>query len=307
MNKHAYLIIAHNQFDLLKKILTMLDDERNDFYIHIDKKVKDFDSSAFDGVLKHSNLTFCDRVNITWGDFSQIQSEMTLFKAAASANEIYSYYHLISGVDLPIKSKDEIYSFFEKNYPAEFVHFSLDEPTHEFDGRIKYYHFFRKKRNLVNKALAQCLLGCQKLCRVDRLKNQSITVAKGTNWVSVTAAFVKYLVENEEYIAKTFSHSYCGDEVFLQTMLFNSPFAKNLYMPHCGNNQLACARLIDWNRGNPYVFTSSDFDEIISSDAMFARKFDLNTDSDIVDKIFNYVMEKNNDTPAAYISNSSDI
>ena len=40
---------------------------------------------------------------------------------------------------------------------------------------------------------------------------------------------------------------------------------------------------------------------------MFARKFDLNTDKDIVDKIFNYVMEKNNDTPAAYISNSSDI
>ncbi|MFR5371863.1 MAG: hypothetical protein ACLTGK_08775, partial [Eubacterium sp.] len=118
---------------------------------------------------------------------------------------------------------------------------------------------------------------------------------------------VKYLVENEEYITKTFSHSYCGDEVFLQTMLFNSPFAKNLYMPHCGNNQLACARLIDWNRGNPYVFTSSDFDEIISSDAMFARKFDLNTDRDIVDKIFNYVMEKNNDTSAAYISNSSDI
>ena len=90
-------------------------------------------------------------------------------------------------------------------------------------------------------------------------------------------------------------------------MLFNSPFAKNLYMPHCRNNQLACARLIDWNRGNPYVFTSSDFDEIISSDAMFARKFDLNTDKDIVDKIFNYVMEKNNDTPAAHISNSSDI
>ena len=84
---------------------------------------------------------------------------------------------------------------------------------------IQFHHFFRKKRNLVNKALAQCALGCQKLCRVDRLKNQNITVAKGTNWVSVTAAFVKYLVENEEYITKTFSHSYCGDEVFLQTML----------------------------------------------------------------------------------------
>lgn len=307
MNKHAYLIIAHNQFDLLKKILVLLDDRRNDFYIHIDEKVGDFDFSAFENIAKYSKIVFTDRVNVTWGDFSQIQSEFVLFKTAFESNNDYSYYHLISGVDLPIKSKNEIYSFFENNYPAEFVHFSLDEPKHEFDGRIKYYHLFRKKRNLLNKVLAQSALLCQKICRVNRLKNQNITVAKGTNWASITAPFVKYIVEKEEYIKKTFSHSYCGDEVFVQTMLFNSPYYKNLYMPHCNNNQLACARLIDWNRGNPYTFKLSDFDEIISSPAMFARKFDINTDSDITDKIFNYLTEKNNDASTSDFGNSSDI
>ena len=30
---HAYLIIAHDQFDLLESLLKCIDDERNDIYI----------------------------------------------------------------------------------------------------------------------------------------------------------------------------------------------------------------------------------------------------------------------------------
>lgn len=45
--KHAYLIIAHNDFDILEKLLVLLDDDRNDIFIHIDKKVKSFDFEYF--------------------------------------------------------------------------------------------------------------------------------------------------------------------------------------------------------------------------------------------------------------------
>ena len=38
MGRHAYLIMAHNQFDLLCKLIRELDYELNDIYIHIDKK-----------------------------------------------------------------------------------------------------------------------------------------------------------------------------------------------------------------------------------------------------------------------------
>ena len=33
--RHAYMIIAHNQFDLLEKIVSCLDTPNNDIYIHI--------------------------------------------------------------------------------------------------------------------------------------------------------------------------------------------------------------------------------------------------------------------------------
>ena len=42
MGKHAYLIMAHNEFYILEKLLKLIDDERNDIYLHIDKKAKNF-------------------------------------------------------------------------------------------------------------------------------------------------------------------------------------------------------------------------------------------------------------------------
>lgn len=37
-NRHAYLIMAHNQWELLLELLKALDDSRNDIYLHIDRK-----------------------------------------------------------------------------------------------------------------------------------------------------------------------------------------------------------------------------------------------------------------------------
>ena len=50
VNKHAYLIMAHGNFELLEKLLRQIDDPRNDIYIHIDKKVAHFDFYYFDKV-----------------------------------------------------------------------------------------------------------------------------------------------------------------------------------------------------------------------------------------------------------------
>ena len=38
--KHAYLIIAHHEFEVLEKLIQSLDDARNDIYIHFDRKLK---------------------------------------------------------------------------------------------------------------------------------------------------------------------------------------------------------------------------------------------------------------------------
>lgn len=285
---HAYMIIAHRQFDLLAKLITALDDERNDIFVHIDAKVRDFDFEKFKVLPKRSRIYFTPRIGVTWGDFSQVKCELILLAEVdkmQKSGRVYDYVHLISGADLPIKSNDEIHRFFNENAGRQFVHFTADNVSESSEDRIKYYHLFRRRRNLFTKILAQIALRVQMLCGVNRLKNTNIKVQKGCNWFSITGEFAAYIAQESERLKKILRFSYCGDEVFVQTALLNSPFADDVYMKNCGNNHLACARLIDWQRGNPYVFKMQDFDLIKNSPAMFARKFDMDVDSEIIDKV----------------------
>ena len=102
--KHAFLIMAHGSLPLLRVLLSMLDDERNDIFLHIDRK-----SDMLDGaeplVLSKARLFVLEqRVDVRWGNLSQIKAEYVLFEEALKHGP-YAYYHLLSGQDLPIKSR----------------------------------------------------------------------------------------------------------------------------------------------------------------------------------------------------------
>ena len=38
LRRHAYLILAHKNFGQLRKLLALLDDPRNDIFVHVDRK-----------------------------------------------------------------------------------------------------------------------------------------------------------------------------------------------------------------------------------------------------------------------------
>lgn len=48
-------------------------------------------------------------------------------------------------------------------------------------------------------------------------------------------------------------------------------------------------RKINWDKGNPYVWRETDFNALVNSKYLFARKFDVEIDKKIVDKISNYI------------------
>ena len=58
--KHAYLIMAHNEWEMLRALLEALDDSRNDIYLHIDKKavLSQQDLNQIERCLKKSKLYF---------------------------------------------------------------------------------------------------------------------------------------------------------------------------------------------------------------------------------------------------------
>lgn len=278
MNKHAYLIIAHNEPEVLKTLLAMLDDVRNDIFVHIDRRARFVYESVKDYKPKHSTLVFLEHpIAVYWGDISQVQVEYMLFERAFSQGP-YAYYHLLSGVDLPIKSQDYIHAFFQKNQGKEFVGFWTNA-AHLRDLHRKVYRYylftryFKGGNALVHGVCAlsrNLFLALQKATRYKR--NQGgLIFQKGFQWVSITQGFCAYLLSQKENVFHTFRYTLCPDEIFIQTVLWNSSFREHIYNKE--NALIGSMRYIDWERGNPYVWQEKDTDELLSSLYLFARKF----------------------------------
>ena len=277
MEKHAYLFIAHNNWEQLSFLINILDDPRNDFFILIDAKAKTFDENDFLRSCRPNNIHFVEPVKIHWGDYSQIEAELSLLKASTSAGR-YIYYHLLSAVDLPLKTQDEIHEFFYLNQGAEFVDFDSYEDISQAKERAGYYYYLQKligrRRKTPLKFVRDFILLLQKVFGVNRTKDIELFLGKGANWFSITDDFARYVVDNEEFIQTHFHHTFCADEVFLQTLLKMSPYNQNWYGFKNPDIQYQNLRYCDWGRGKPYTFTKDEFYNLcLYKDYIFARKF----------------------------------
>lgn len=287
MKKHAYLIMAHTQPELLKSLLKLLDEEQNDLYIHIDSRVKDYPIEELKGTVQKAGCIFTERSKVIWGTYSQINCELILLKEAVKTEHVY--YHLLSGMDLPVKSQEEIVTFFEKYEGLEFIDEDSEVISESSLERIKYKHRFFGKAGSIKDLAGALETKAQKLLKIDKTRKYADTVfQKGRNWFSITHGLAELVVEKEGWIQEVFGKSVCGDELFLQTIARNSQFADKICNPNT-MPEIPDTRYIDWQRGcnnNPYVFRESDYSELKDSEALFARKFDLKIDKKIVEKLY---------------------
>jgi hypothetical protein len=60
------------------------------------------------------------------------------------------------------------------------------------------------------------------------------------------------------------------NENFIHAVLHNPPFKDKLYDQDGAYK--ACMRWIDWKRGHQFIFRTSDFQELMSSDRFFFGK-----------------------------------
>lgn len=281
LNKHAYLIMAHNNFNLLEKLVGSLDYEYNDLYVHIDKKVKNFDFSHLRKCVKKSTVYFVKRINVEWGGQSQVLTELLLYKSAYK-NGYYSWYHLVSGVDLPLTNAENIYTFFSDKCKS-YIYIKPD--TSEWDKqRVSRYRF-----NIKNKRLSNYISSIQEKLHIDR--TSKIDVKKGYNWASLTNKSVEVLLNKEMLIKKMTFASLCADEVYKQTILYN--FANDTIFYDADGNTTDL-RYVDWSsEGNhPKILDEYDYEKILNSGKLFARKFDEVKSKDLINKLMRKINSK---------------
>lgn len=279
-DKHAYCIMAHGNWAQLQLLLNVLDDERNDIYLHIDvKSLNDFKKSG--GVkTRYSGLIITESIDVRWSDISLADAEMCLFKNVVDSGNNYSRVHLISGVDFPLLSQNKIHDFF-RNRNEEFIDIRTPQ---QFIKRLKYYHFFvRYRRNRPFVDFARRILIVLQIPFINRLASAPLKYAYGSEWCSLTNDAVKFIVDKWPYVRYMFKHTTCCDEHYKQMILLS---ANNFKF-----NDKGCLRYIVFTKGNPSpkTLTMADYDNIMSSGCLFARKFDVNVDKEVIDKLISTI------------------
>lgn len=264
----------------------MLDEERNNIFVHIDKKVENFNFLQFSNICKKSSLYFTKkRLNVKWGDFSQVKNEIQLYETVFKKGK-YKYYHLLSGVDLPLKSQNEIHYLLKDD--KEYIYFKKHPSVWDYQ-HLSRFHMSKN----INQTISCYFSILQNKLKIDRFSRYKLTFYKGYNWCSLTHEAVIYLLQHEFIIYRMCRYSVCADECYKQIILLNSSFKDKISIESADRQK--DLRKVDWiNRvgDSPHIYTMTDFEKLKNSNYLFARKFDENVDFEIVEKIKNHIQNR---------------
>ncbi len=272
----AQLILAHNNPPQLARLVTRLDSDQTDIYIHIDGKSN---IEPFQFALRHCKVRFIvNRVKVHWGGYSMVQATVNSLKEILANKEKYEYIQLLSAQDYPIRPLSQFHEFLYQNKGKAFMHFlSVYDEWQEAIPRVTQYHLINfnfpgmyKVEKLVNKLLPR-----------RKLPNHMEAVGR-SQWFTINADCVAYIVD---YLDKPsafrnfFKFSWAPDEMIFQTILYNSPYRECMV-----NDNLL---YLDWSAGlpNPKVLTMADKNAMQTSGKFFARKFSEATDPNILNEL----------------------
>ncbi len=272
--KLAYLIVAHHQPNHLARLIQALNDENSYFFIHIDGKVP---LAPFTAVVpQHANIVFLpNRVEVQWGKLNVVHALLNLIQTAVASDHAFKYYTVLSGSDYPIKHKQEIYTRLQASD----------------------CQFLRIDRKLTNEANNSHRHFIKDLPQGKYFGN--LTPHHGSMYWSLSADCIRFIldfVHNNPAYVEIYHHIFAPDEVFFHTLVKHSPFAGAIthdfsdgsYPDHTHHGN----HFINWiERHNRMYLTldEGDIDDLLASTALFARKFDEQKSSKLLDLLDTHI------------------
>lgn len=274
--KVACVLLVHKNPGQIARLIERLTHPDIDCWVHIDKKC---DSKEFRTALSVNKHVFFvpGNINIGWGCYNMVEAMLLAIRGALDTNDKYDYVSFLSGQDYLLKPPHEFLKYLTENNGREFMSIQKLEASPGYMVRIKKYHFngysFPAKKLLqkfVNKVLP------------DRKFPDSLEVRKGSQWITISGNACKYVlafIDKNPRVKNYFKWVDSPDEFFFQTILFNSDFRNNIYD--------GVFHFTNWSQHNkhPKLLTMQDREELWSSYYFFARKFDINTDEEILNLI----------------------
>ena len=290
MKNHAFLIIAHKQPKLLARTLSVLEASNHHFFINVDAKSSCFSEFyALIGGGKIQNVHFLKkRVACYWAGISLVDVEIELMKDAKSNPVHFDYYHLISGLDYPLRSNEQFDTFFESTEDS-FMCFN-------FEKDIDYWMpIYKMKTNLFHTNGTHSL-GERLFLKVvnNRFSRRIIKrtpipdLAGGWQWFSWSANVVDYVLnylKNNSGFRRRFNHTSSPDEHFFATMLY-------AHLDELHIRKHFPLRYVSWEpyreieqKHRPYDLNEQDYERVIKSASFFCRKVDEVTSAKFLDMV----------------------
>lgn len=288
--KIAFLCLAHNNFDYLAKLSNYYSSENDGFFLHVDSSIninnyKSLANLAEGSVILSGN----ERYRTSWGSFNIVLATISLIKKAL-ATGLYDRFILVSGVDLPLLTKQElkVRLTLDLNYFCIWQMVNKDKP-HMLSREFFKRHYYDYK--LTNPGLAYLTGKRMNIYRVLFLNRclASIPLSqkqftftsymKGSQWWSITKEMAEYFVDalSKPEVIDQFKLMHAPDEKMFQTLAYDSPYKDKLSIDHGQDSLKQGLHYIDWGYQEANVtlqqFTLSNVNKAKQLGCAFARKF----------------------------------
>jgi len=287
--KIAFLISAYTDPRQLGNMVEALQDDNHWFFIHVDKKsnVKPF----VEAVKGYMHTTFTtNRLSINWGGYHQVLYQKELLHSCIESGIDFDRVFILTGQDYPLKSKREIARLLEKNPEKEWMTgldiTDINEPKKIHD-KLVLYHFLRDipvKNVKLKKVFSG---GARTIMRLLPFRKKPYLTVDGTRWdvyqssgyMCITMKLAQYIykaISERQDIERYFKTCFVPEELVIPTIVFNSPYKDRaaVYPPHRYDGLKSLSAITYFNYGKSIqVFNENDYDELMQSGKMFARKF----------------------------------
>lgn len=279
----VYFILAHKNPVQLSELVSLLDDGKSLFFIHLDAKMK---QENFKERIPNVHCHFIKkRERCSWGTFSLVQATLNGMKEVSeymNANYSGFEYHFImlSGECLPLKSNNYLHQFLESNRNISFLHYWQLPYDKWFGGgwfRVEKVYWFSYKKHpkwnyWVNRIVKKLRLDfLSPLNRFKKLFSQ-FHFYGNSQWMILEKDLIDFVFGiNQKYpeFNAVFKYTLAPDEMYFSTLILN--FGKKHRFKI--NNSPSHLVLFKGSESSPQYLSIENISQG-SEQTLFARKFD---------------------------------
>jgi Core-2/I-Branching enzyme len=271
----CYLVLVHHKFDQAARMIRRLAGPNCGFVLHIDRNADPESIQRFRADLRSiDGIVYARCVRVRWGSYAQALAIMRSIQAAVGRPERYDRYVLLSGQDYPIVPRWRIDQSFRDDPQSEYVEAYALNVMDDAPGWSPYYRFRRYHLFLgrFHRALPYTRKG-----------PPPQAIYHGSTWWALTHPALEFIArefKNNSRLRRYLRTSFLVDEAYVPTLLMGSPFRSRV----AGHN-LTYAKWTPTSGPHPKTLGIEDLPSLGSSSKLFARKFDADVDSTVLDEL----------------------